>query len=282
MRRLFRRGSGDRLPLLSVERDGVQVEGVDRLASAESLDRVAVLVHWAPDSRLSHSVSEFTKSLTGHGYPVLLVSAAEGPAPLEWPDGEPPNVTVLRRRNLGYDFGSWAVALDRYPAIAASNQVLLVNDSMAGPFEPIDHLYKKFDDTGADVWGLTDSSQLGTHHLQSYCIGFKGGCLGEPPLAKFWRDIYVEPTRDDIIQRYEIGLSKLLHREHFTVDAAFRHAQVVRGGDNPTIHGWLRLLELGLPFVKRQLLRQPELTPDGANVRSELLRRYGVDADDWV
>jgi lipopolysaccharide biosynthesis protein len=153
---------------------------------------------------------------------------------------------------------------------------------MAGPFVPIDHLFNMFDETGADVWGLTDSSQLGTHHLQSYCMGFKHGCLQEPPLAKFWHDICIEPTRDDIIHRYEIGLSKLLHREHFSVDAAFRHAQVVRGGDNPTIHGWRQLLDLGLPFVKRQLLRQPGLTPDGSKVRAELQRRFGVDVDDWV
>jgi lipopolysaccharide biosynthesis protein len=261
---------------------GVQVEGADRLASAESLDRVAVLVQWGPDNRLSRSVLELTTSLVGHDYPVVLVSAADGPDPLEWPGDVPENVTVLRRSNVGYDFGSWAVALDRYPAIAAADQVLLVNDSLAGPFAPIDHLFRMFDETGADVWSLTDSSQLGTHHLQSYCMGFKHGCLQEPPLTKFWHDICIEPTRDDIIHRYEIGLSRLLHKEHFSVDAAFRHGQVVRGGDNPTIHGWRQLLDLGLPFVKRQLLREPQLTPDGSTVRAELKRRFGVDADDWV
>ena len=282
MRRFFRRRSSERRPFLELERVGVQVEGVDRLASAESLDRVAVLAQWGPDSRLSRSVSELTNSLLSNGYPVVLVSAADGLGPLEWPGDVPENVTVLRRRNVGYDFGSWAVALDRYPLIAAADQVLLVNDSLAGPFQPIDHLYKMFDETGADVWGMTDSSQLGTHHLQSYCMGFKHGCLQEPALAKFWHDICIESTRDDIIHRYEIGLSRLLHREHFSVDAAFRHSQVVRGGDNPTIHGWRQLLDLGLPFVKRQLLRQPELTPDGSQVRAELLRRFGVDVDDWV
>ena len=282
MRRFPRFRSSERRRFLAFERVGVQVEGADRLASAESLDRVAVLVQWGPDNRLSRSVLELTTSLVGHDYPVVLVSAADGPDPLEWPGDVPENVTVLRRSNVGYDFGSWAVALDRYPAIAAADQVLLVNDSLAGPFAPIDHLFRMFDETGADVWSLTDSSQLGTHHLQSYCMGFKHGCLQEPPLTKFWHDICIEPTRDDIIHRYEIGLSRLLHKEHFSVDAAFRHGQVVRGGDNPTIHGWRQLLDLGLPFVKRQLLREPQLTPDGSTVRAELKRRFGVDADDWV
>jgi hypothetical protein len=282
MRRFISFRLRSKKPVVAFDRASIQVEGVDHLASIESPDRVAVLVQWGPDSRLSRSVSELTSSLVGHDYAVVLVSAADGEGPLEWPGGAPANLTVLRRSNVGYDFGSWAVALDRYPAIGAADQVLLVNDSLAGPFQSIDHLFKMFDDTGADVWGLTDSSQLGTYHLQSYCIGFKHGCLQEPPLAKFWRDISIESTRDDIINRYEIGLSRLLHREHFSVDAAFRHAEVVRGGDNPTIHGWRKLLDLGYPFVKRQLLRQPELTPDGSTVRAELMRRYGVDADDWV
>lgn len=282
MRRIFSFRSSERTPFLAAERVGVQVEGVDGLASEVSLDQVAVLAQWSPDSRLTRSVSELAASLVDHGYPVLLVSAADGPDPLRWPGDVPEHVTVLRRRNVGYDFGSWAVALDRYPAIAAADHVLLVNDSMAGPFQTIDHLFKMFDETGADVWGLTDSTQLGTHHLQSYCLGFKHGCLQEPPLAKFWHDICIEATRDDIIHRYEIGLSRLLHREHFSVDAAFRHGEVVRGADNPTIHGWRRLLDLGLPFVKRQLLREPGLTPDGSTVRAELRRRFGVEVDDWV
>jgi hypothetical protein len=282
MRRFVRLRPRGKQPVLGLDGVDVQVEGVDRLAAVETLDRVAVLVQWGPDSRLSRSVHELTNSLVSHDYGVVLVSAADGPDPLKWPGDEPANVTVLRRHNIGYDFGSWAVALDRYPAIAAADRVLLVNDSLAGPFAPIDHLFKMFDETGADVWGLTDSSQLGTHHLQSYCMGFRHGCLQEPALAKFWHDIYVEPSRDDIIHRYEIGLSKLLRREHFTIDAAFRHSQVVGGSDNPTIHGWRRLLDLGYPFVKRQLLREPELMPDGSTVPAELRRRFGVDVDDWV
>ena len=38
--------------------------------------------------------------------------------PLDWREAGPPALTVLRRPNVGYDFGSWATALDRYPAIA--------------------------------------------------------------------------------------------------------------------------------------------------------------------
>ena len=95
-------------------------------------------------------------------------------------------------------------------------------------------------------------------------------------------------------------MSRLLHRERYTLDVAINYGSVVREGQNPTIIGWRQLLARGFPFVKRQLLRSPEgpmalaarrlaravvpgeVAPDGDQVREELKRRYGVDVDDWV
>lgn len=290
-RQIGYRSSEVRLPLLPVPRGprvleaqkpGVTVEGTNNLAPLGALNRVAVVVQWGPDNRLSRSVFELTRSLVDYGYPVVLVSACEDPRPLEWPSEKPANLTVLRRPNIGYDFGSWAAALNWNPRIAAADQVLLLNDSLAGPFRPIDHLLRRFDESAADVWGLTDSTQLGQAHLQSYCLGFKGDCLQEAPLARFWRDIRVERCRDDIIRRYELGLGRLLQQEHFVIEAAFRYHRTVGQARNPTIHGWRRLLDDGFPFVKRELLRRPEVAEDGEMVREELRRRFGVDVDEWL
>lgn len=268
-------------PVLEMQKSAVRIEGATEPAISGTLPRVAVIAHWAPTGRLSRSVSELTSVLVNHGYEVIISSSAEGEGDLAWPEVRPSNVTVLRRPNLGYDFGSWATALDRYPAIAAADQVLLLNDSLAGPFQPIDQLLRHFDQSGADVWGMTDTCQFG-RHLQSYCLGFKRGCLTEGPLARFWRGVRVERSRDDVIWRYEIGLSRLLHRERFSIDAAIGYRKVVSEGQNPTIIGWRRLLDAGFPFVKRQLLRQPEAAPDGSLVREEVQRRFGVNLDQWL
>lgn len=267
--------------MLETQRSAVHVEGDDLLADAGAVDRVAVVAHWAPDRAVGRSACELTGALLRHGYEVVLVSAAEGAEPLAWATGRHPRVTVLRRPNIGYDFGSWATALERYSAIAASPEVLLLNDSLVGPFQPIDHLLERFHDSAADVWGMTDTSQF-FHHLQSYCLGFRGGSLREPPLSRFWRDIRAEASRDDVIWRNEIGLARLLDQERFVVEAAIPYRRVVGEGENPTVIGWRRLLDEGFPFVKRQLLREPHVAPDGAQVREELRRRFGVDVDTWL
>jgi lipopolysaccharide biosynthesis protein len=281
--RWIRRRFADAAPRVLDVQDpaSVQVEGADRLAATGAHDRIAVVAHWAPEPRVGRSARALIDALGAHGYEVLVVSAAPGSSPLEWPDAESPPVTILRRPNIGYDFGSWATALNRYPFITERAQVLLLNDSLAGPFAPIDHLLERFDRTVADVWGLTDTTQF-THHLQSYCLGFKAGCLSEPPLARFWRDIGAEASREDVIWRNEIGLGRLLARERFVADAAIPYWRVVQDGQNPTIIGWRGLLDSGFPFVKRQLLREPELAPDGGEARSEVERRFGIAVEAWL
>jgi hypothetical protein len=77
-------------------------------------------------------------------------------------------------------------------------------------------------------------------------------------------------------------LGRLLHQEHFVVEAAFRYHHTVGEARNPTIHGWRRLLDDGYPFVKRELLRRPEIAEDGEMVREELRHRFGLDVDEWL
>ena len=259
----------------------VRVERDGPVPDFRRAERVAVVAHWDAEGRVARSPRTLVESLIRAGYETLLVSAAEGPEPLDWVGGRPGAVTVLRRPNLGYDFGSWATALGRFPEVLRANMVLLFNDSMAGPFAPIDGLLEHFRLSDADVWAMTDTRQLG-HHLQSYCIGFKGGSLEDASLRGFWSAIRIEPTREAVIERYELGLSRLLVRRRVVVDVAIPSWKVVDGDDNPTIIGWRRLLDLGFPFVKRQILREPDICADGAEAPGELRDRFGVEAGEWL
>jgi lipopolysaccharide biosynthesis protein len=281
MMRCPRRATRGRPRVVEVSRTAVTVEGGDEPLATQPADRVAFIAHWAAVGRLSRSVVALVTTLTDAGYAVVLVSACEVSEALEWPAGRPRGVTVLRRPNLGYDFGSWATAIDRYPRALEADRVLLLNDSMLGPFGPIDHLLELFHASAADVWGITDTTQFG-HHLQSYCLGFRGRSLAERPLRRFWNDIRAEPTKTDVIWRNEIGLSSLLRRERFAWDVAVPYQRLVREGENPTIIGWRALLDRGVPFVKRQLVNQPEVAPDSDQVRPEVQRRFATDVDDWL
>jgi lipopolysaccharide biosynthesis protein len=131
------------------------------------------------------------------------------------------------------------------------------------------------------VYGLTDTKQFG-YHLHSYFLGFTHGVLEEKPLRRFWMGIRQENSKQETITRNEIGFSRLLRREGYSSQAAFPCRQVVKPGENPTIRGWEKLLELGFPFVKREIVRTPWVAPNGDLVAGLVRRKFGVDIEEWL
>lgn len=246
-------------------------------------DLVAVVAHWSEQPTITRSVATLVTELQQHGYRVVVTSSCQAVHPLVWPGlGEDLDaLTVIRKPNVGYDFGSWTVALQLVPAALATRRTILTNDSMAGPFRSLGPILEGLDRTEADVWGLTDTMQFGSH-LQSYFLGFCDGVLGERALLGFWADIRHWANKDDVIMNNELGLSRLLRQEGYIQAPEFPHEGVVAAGLNPVIKGWKRLLDRGFPFVKRELLRDPDVGPGARSIPATLQRRFGVDIRQWV
>jgi len=246
------------------------------------LDRVAVMVHWSADGRVSRSVSETVGQLTGLGYQVAVCSTSEAPGPLRWRHGRPGNVAVYRRPNVGIDFGTWGAMLTAFPRLRAADRVLLLNDSLLGPFAALDPVIASYEDAICDVWGLISSNQM-SPHFQSHFVGYKNGVLTDAPLVRFWSNIRLQPTKDHMIRRYERGLFPLLLRVGYRLGVGFPWHYVVQAKQNPTIMGWRRLLIYGFPWVKRELVWKPyHLLTDADDVAAEVSRRFGQDVHAWV
>jgi lipopolysaccharide biosynthesis protein len=244
--------------------------------------RVALIAHWAPSARASRSVSSLVAELQSVGYRVIVSSACEAPEFLAFSDRvDVDELVVVRRPNVGYDFGSWSVALRLMPEIAVADRVIIANDSMAGPFVPLGPVLDQFENTPADVWALTDSRQYRLH-LQSYFLGFRDGVLSSWPLRQFWARVRDEPDKLQTIWQNEIGLSRLLCEEGYVQTAAFPSGTVVRPGLNPVIVGWRKLLERGFPFLKREILRDPAVAPDGESAPEVIRRLFGIEVGEWV
>lgn len=253
----------------------------ERIEDWTDLSAVVCLVHWSDRPEVSRSAVESIRQFVTHGYRVALCSAAEHEGPLLLPD-LPVGVAVYRRPNIGYDFGSWAAMLTAFPQLRGADRLLLVNDSLVGPFADIGPILQHFENHPGEVWGLVSTTQ-DQPHLQSHFVGYRGGILAEGPLARFWDDIRLEPSKRDLILRYEIGQYAVATAAGYDVGAAFPWSQVVNDGDNPTSLGWRRLLIWGFPYVKREIvLRPPPEVPDGGDVAAVVRERFGTDVLEWV
>lgn len=248
---------------------------------AGPLTRVALVAHWAPGTRVSKSLRALVDELVAGDFRVVVASAAAGNGPLDWPD-RPAQVCVYRRANIGYDFGSWAQILQLHPHLAGANLVILANDSLVGPFRSLKPILADVEAAERPVWGLVSTTQ-DAPHLQSHFVAYKGGILQHRAVARFWRNIRVQPTKRELIVAYEIGLARVLRDHGIPYGACYPFDQVVVRGANPTSLGWRRLLQWGFPFVKRELvLRPPPEVPDAADVPAVVAELFGEDVFAWV
>lgn len=261
--------------------DAVWSEGDDHSRALREAGKVCVIAHWDAGGRVSRSTGELIGALQGTGFAVLLVSSAPGGRPLSWATPRPTGLTVLRRPNLGHDFGSWATALDRMPELRRAGALLLMNDSLVGPFASPAALFEGFLATTAEFWGLTDSREEAPH-IQSYCLGFKGGILEHRRLRRFWSGVRVEPDKGRVVRKYELGLSRLMRQLGIALEVAMPGGDVVHGSENPTLHGWRRLIEKGFPFVKRRVVREAERWSPDEPLEEVLRRHFGVELGAWM
>jgi hypothetical protein len=243
--------------------------------------RYAVVASWGPDARVSRSLAAMVVGLEEQGYSVVVVRASEDDAPLDWSGLPAHSAVVVRKPNIGYDFGSWATAFEMFPEIRAARYVITANDSLVGPFGSLEPMVRDFEDSFYDVWGSTWTTQF-MPHLQSFLLGFRGGILDDPVLRHFWSGLPEQTIKSDIIHKYELGLNRLLQGEGYVTGAWMDYNLVVRYSQNPVILGWKRLVELGFPFVKRELVRSPHIVPDGDDVPAEIQRIYGIDPREWM
>ena len=231
-------------------------------------NKVVLYAHHTNDAKITKSVARQLENWEHCGWPVIVVDST--PETLEWPS----YVTVLRKPNIGSDFGSWSVGLNAFPHIYDLEKVLFANSGVVGPFWSFSNLMRDFEETEADVWGLTTNSDI-DWHIQTYWFGFSNGTLRRTPMKDFWGGVKIQPSKAHIIIAYEVGMSRLIQKQRWTTRVVYPYEAVgVASGVDTGTFNWDRLLDMGLPFVKRRVLHWTKQS------MISKIEEYGVDAVD--
>jgi lipopolysaccharide biosynthesis protein len=230
---------------------------------------LAAFAHFDPDGLVAPHVERHLRELATVADRLVVVSTA--------PLTERSRATLagygrlIERENVGYDFCSWRAGL--LPELTSSTQswdrVLISNDSCVGPLEPYQQVLAEMSVSGADVWGVALSRQF-EPHIQSFFVCFEAPVVRSPLLRAFWNAVTPVANRWLVVNRYELGLSRLMRTAGFTLGSYFdlkTGSQPVEG--NPMILHWDRALDGALPFVKVEVLRDD---PGGYGAETMLTR----------
>lgn len=199
--------------------------------------------------------------------------------------------TFVPRPNIGYDFCSWKAGIESLGAVDHFDELICVNDSVYGPLFDLGPVLAKGRRSGADFWGMCRSQQgtkrrgtLSCPHIQSWFFAMRRPLLVSRAFSHFWNAVVPLPSKDSIIDHYEIGMSEHFARSGFSTSAIYdagvqmpairreilsnlsvweparswRHLRKARKrpSHNPSELFPLHLIEGGVPFVKIGLFRK--------------------------
>ncbi|WP_353861994.1 rhamnan synthesis F family protein [Azospirillum formosense] len=186
--------------------------------------RVAVFVHYDRHGTIHDFVLHYLRQLADTGFAIVLVSNAPSLPESAVALLRKHCALVLRRDNVGYDFGAYKEGIAAIPDLTALDTLLLANDSVYGPLHHIAGVLDRMEPDGADVWGASDSWEV-SFHLQSYFLVFHRNALASRAFADFWARLRYVQSKTWIIRKYEVGLTRAMRRAGLRCRAAFPYRQ---------------------------------------------------------
>ncbi len=217
---------------------------------------------FAPDGKLMPYHHYALARLRDYGASVLVVCAAQTAALV------PPELAryadALYWKALhGYDFSAYRIALMEIARRSPGADVVLMNDSVFGPFvDPMSAL----SDCDWDLTGFTASSEI-ENHIQSYAFRIRNVVPARMrALGAVFFPVACLDRKDDVILIQETRMARIASSS-MSVGALWYGAT----SQNPTLYRCAELVDAGFPFLKRSLAR---MDPGRKAMTCALLERH--------
>lgn len=174
---------------------------------------------------------------------------------------------IFCRENLGFDAGGFKDALCEYISwdrVWKYDELILVNDSMFGPFRPMKEIFSEMDGRGTDFWGLTVHAEAVTEnlghipeHIQSFFLVIGSNMLHSDVFRAYWEDMPYYSTLVETVRQHELRFTRYFANQGFTYDslADTRANDSVACENNYSQYVFLSfemIVKRNFPFLKKQ------------------------------
>ncbi len=218
-------------------------------------NRVAIFAHWDKDCLLEDYVIYYLKSLKNVAQKIIFVSDCDvKKEELEKLNGIA-DVAIAQKHGK-YDFGSYKIGFlyaKENGLLKNCDELIFANDSCYAPLFPFKNMFEAMGKKQADFWGNTISDEC-VRHVQSYFYVFNSKVFNSEVFNNFAQNINGAKSKKDIIQNYELKLTKLLEQEGFKYASYCKEYK----GESYGLHIrlWRKLIkEDKSPFLKTSLPR---------------------------
>lgn len=221
---------------------------------------------YLPDGQL-HAAHRFTLGrLSAEPGKLLVVCATPDPALVPGELGRFADALIWKDMP-GFDFSAYSIALHHIAHASAAADVMVMNDSVFGPFSPLGELVGK---APWDLTGFTASSNV-ENHVQSYAFQIR-----QLTRSRLRSMRLVFPKRmafnryEDVVLGQETQLARVAARTMRVGSLWFADASQT---SDPSLYKAVDLVEEGMPFLKRSLLGRLAHYNDPERVRETLLAK---------
>jgi hypothetical protein len=224
------------------------------LPTAATSRSLAIIAAHDARGRVGFATRHLCEALASSGFAVVLAYDHTVTIP---PETSHPWHAIITSEHPGYDFYSWRLALEQFPSDARFAEIMLMNDSVVGPFTDLEPLLTAWRMLPFDVTGLVEAAEPRSH-LHSWGIRFGPRCATPATLLSLYGLARPFMRKVDAVDFLEIPLSDHFRSRGFSTGSVFSQVTTFNPERNPAVFGWHDLAASGLPFVKREVLTLPD------------------------
>lgn len=196
------------------------------------MNRLCIFAHYDKHDVIDKYVVEYLRQLHKMKFKIIFVSVSKIKDTSSIRDYV---MEIILRDNVGYDFMSWQKGIQSVLDLSIYDEVIFCNDSCYGPIYPLDDIFNIMAKRNLDAWGITDSNQI-SYHIQSYFLVFTRKVFISEEFNNFMNSISVEKNKEIIVEKYEVGLSKMLISSGFTISSFIKYKDIINSLDNKKIY----------------------------------------------
>ncbi|MBU2653928.1 rhamnan synthesis F family protein [Acidomonas methanolica] len=250
--------------------------------------RICLFAQYDPAPGLPPQTRHYLRQLAACGYTIhVALSGRETPdvATLTQLRAGIENLPVQfhARPNGGLDFGAWQFLVMRGITDTA-DEILLANDSVFGPLQPLAPIVQHMRGGDYDVWGMVHSRAV-VDHLQSWFVNFTGAAFRHPAIIRIFAQPFNAMSKDEIVLHGELGLGLAITAAGLRKGASWSgtrgFARLI--ATNPMHTDWRSVLRSGhAPFIKTELLRDNPSAIQGVEGWRAMIPDPAFFDPDWI